>query len=157
MNLSVGEESVTQRLFSWRTWINSPVWTENMFNAPRVVSSKTLMRGKFLNSIVWAKFIDSSDSHLFSMILLCIALLNFWLRTVFVFSLNFLCFHNFYFFFNYCNNKNITKTRQEVIHSHLSTLSWWRYLSYRNQSIDLLCKTMDWFLYVSYLRHERVE
>ena len=28
-------------------------------------------------------------------------------------------------------------------------------LSYRNQSIDLLCKSMDWFLYVSALRHER--
>ena len=26
-------------------------------------------------------------------------------------------------------------------------LSWRRPLSYRNQSIDLLCKSMDWFLY----------
>ena len=98
---------------------------------------KTTNEREVLNSIVCDKFIDSSDSHLFSMILLCIALLNFWLRTVFVFSLNFLCFHNFYFFFNYCNNKNITKTRQEVIHLHLLFLSWWRYLSYRNQSIAL--------------------
>ena len=24
---------------------------------------------------------------------------------------------------------------------------WWRSLSYRNQSIDLLCKSLDWFLY----------
>ena len=31
-------------------------------------------------------------------------------------------------------------------------------LSYRNQSIiDLLCKSMDWFLYDNGLRHERVE
>ena len=28
----------------------------------------------------------------------------------------------------------------------LLTLSWRRSLSYRNQSIDLLCKTIDWFL-----------
>ena len=35
------------------------------------------------------------------------------------------------------------------------TLSWWRPLSYRNQSIDLLCKSMDWFLYDNGLRHER--
>ena len=63
--LSVGKETVTQWLFSWSTWTNSPAWTENMFNGPRVVSSKPLMRGKFLNSIVCAKFIDSSDSHLF--------------------------------------------------------------------------------------------
>ena len=43
------------------------------------------------------------------------------------------------------------------------TLSWRRSLSYRNQTIDLLCKsiinglqTMDWFLYERDLRHERV-
>ena len=29
-------------------------------------------------------------------------------------------------------------------------------LSCRNQSIDLLCKSMDWFLYDKNLRHERV-
>ena len=34
--------------------------------------------------------------------------------------------------------------------------SWWRSLSYRNQSIDLLCKSMDWFLYDRNLRLERV-
>ena len=36
------------------------------------------------------------------------------------------------------------------------TLSWRRPLSYRNQFIDLLCKSMDWFLYDNGLRHERV-
>ena len=36
------------------------------------------------------------------------------------------------------------------------TLSWRRPLSYRNQSIDLLCKSMDWFLYDNSPRHERV-
>ena len=41
--------------------------------------------------------------------------------------------------------------------SLLLTLSWWRPLSYRNQSIDLLGKSMDWFLYDSSLRHERVK
>ena len=30
-------------------------------------------------------------------------------------------------------------------------------LSYRNQPIDLLCKSMDWFLYDMDLRHERVK
>ena len=29
-------------------------------------------------------------------------------------------------------------------------------LSYRNQSINVLCKSMDWFLYDRDLRHERV-
>ena len=29
------------------------------------------------------------------------------------------------------------------------TLSWRRQLSYRNQSIDLLCKSVDWFLYMT--------
>ena len=36
------------------------------------------------------------------------------------------------------------------------TLSRRRPLSYRNQSIGLLCKLMDWFLYANGLRHERV-
>ena len=36
------------------------------------------------------------------------------------------------------------------------TLSWRRPLPYRNQSIDLLRKSMDWFLYDNGLRHERV-
>ena len=39
------------------------------------------------------------------------------------------------------------------------TLSWRRPLSYRNQFIDLLCKSMDWmdwFLYDNGHRHERV-
>ena len=34
------------------------------------------------------------------------------------------------------------------------TLVWRRSLSYRNQSIDLLCKSVDWFLYNRDLRHE---
>ena len=37
------------------------------------------------------------------------------------------------------------------------TLSWLRSLSYRNHSIDLLCKSLDWFLYDKDLRHERVQ
>ena len=36
------------------------------------------------------------------------------------------------------------------------TLSWRRPLSYRNQFIDLLCKSVDWFLYDRGLRHKRV-
>ena len=36
------------------------------------------------------------------------------------------------------------------------TLSWRRPLSHRNQSIDLLGKSVDWFLYGNRLRHERV-
>ena len=36
------------------------------------------------------------------------------------------------------------------------TLSWRRPLSYRNHSIDLHRKSMDWFLYDNGLRHERV-
>ena len=37
------------------------------------------------------------------------------------------------------------------------TLPWRRSLSYRNHSIDLLNKSMDWFLYDNDLRHERVK
>ena len=45
------------------------------------------------------------------------------------------------------------KTQRE---QKLLTLSWRVPLSYRNQSIDLLCKSMDWFLYDNSPRHERV-
>ena len=37
------------------------------------------------------------------------------------------------------------------------TFSWRKFLSYRNQSIDLLCKSMDCFLYDKDLHHERVK
>ena len=41
--------------------------------------------------------------------------------------------------------------------SYILTLSRRRPLSYRNQSIDLLHKSMDWFLYNNGLRLERVK
>ena len=37
------------------------------------------------------------------------------------------------------------------------TLSWRRPLSYRNHSIDLQSKSVDWFLYDSDLHHERAK
>ena len=37
------------------------------------------------------------------------------------------------------------------------TLSWRRPLSYRNQSVDLLWKSTDLFLYENGLRYERVK
>ena len=40
--------------------------------------------------------------------------------------------------------------------SWILTLSWRRPLLYRNKSIDLLCKSIDWFLYDNGLCHERV-
>ena len=43
----------------------------------------------------------------------------------------------------------------QIYSIHL-TLSWRRSLSYKNQSIDLLCKSMDWFLYDRDHHHERV-
>ena len=40
---------------------------------------------------------------------------------------------------------------------HRLTLSWGRPISYRNQSIDLRSKSVDWFLYDIGVRHERVK
>ena len=51
----------------------------------------------------------------------------------------------------FMGNKNEAVTWNGLI------LSWWRSLSYRNQSIDLQTKSMDWFLYDRDLRHERVK
>ena len=47
-------------------------------------------------------------------------------------------------------------TENSKEYKQLLTLSWQRSLSYRNQSIDLLCKSVDWFLYNNGFRHERV-
>ena len=44
-----------------------------------------------------------------------------------------------------------------AVYSQYLTLSCRRPLSYRNQSIDLLRKSVDWFLYDNGLRHERVK
>ena len=47
---------------------------------------------------------------------------------------------------------NALLSKQKIINS-----SWWRSLSYRNQSMDLLCISMVWFLYNRDLKHERVK
>ena len=50
-----------------------------------------------------------------------------------------------------------TRTKARDFNQWKLTLSWWRLLSYGNQSIYLLCKSMDWFLYYNGPRHERVK
>ena len=72
---------------------------------------------------------------------------------------------------NICNrqlfNTDITKRKSEVSNwksipvnytkkTSFLTLSWRRPLSYRNESTDLQCKSVDWFLYDNSLRHEKV-
>ena len=44
----------------------------------------------------------------------------------------------------------------KIVNGLFLTLSWRKSLSYRNQSIYLQSKSMDWFLYDNGLRHERV-
>ena len=48
-----------------------------------------------------------------------------------------------------------TNSRCMLMKSVLN-LSWWTSLLYRNHSIDLQNKSVDWFLYYKNLRHERV-
>ena len=43
-----------------------------------------------------------------------------------------------------------------IVSLQLLTLSRWRPISYRNQSIDLQSKSMDWFLYDIGLHRERI-
>ena len=49
-------------------------------------------------------------------------------------------------------NSRFSSRKTDLVHL---TLSWRRPLSYRNQSIDLQSKWVDWFLYDNGLRHER--
>ena len=60
--------------------------------------------------------------------------------------------------------KNIRYERKTDIKNFLQdfsglplTIPWWRFLSYRNHSIDLLHKSMDSFVYDRDLHHERVK
>ena len=50
----------------------------------------------------------------------------------------------------------ITKTNLANLITTGITFSWLRSLSYRNQSIDLQSKSVDWFLHDKDLHHERV-
>ena len=52
--------------------------------------------------------------------------------------------------------ESVTENRWSFYLMWCLTLSWRRPLSYRNQSIDLLRKSVDWFLYDNGLRDERV-
>ena len=51
----------------------------------------------------------------------------------------------------------IFKVCLTILDYYALTISWRRLLSYRNQSIDLPSKAMDWFLYDIGLCHERVK
>ena len=59
-----------------------------------------------------------------------------------------------YLLFSITKNWGISMSDQPIVYL---TLSRRRPLSYRNQSIDLLRKLMDWFLYDNGLRLERVK
>ena len=48
-------------------------------------------------------------------------------------------------------------SKHGIIIQGLTTFSWRRSLPYSNQSIGFQSKSMDWFLYDRYLRHERVK
>ena len=57
--------------------------------------------------------------------------------------------------FNCCVSRKDTSLRMHL--QYRLTLSWRRPLSYRNQSIDLKSKSMNWFLYDNSLCHERIK
>ena len=66
------------------------------------------------------------------------------------------CFQCIQNFVSTCGN---VKCHVQILSGcfYMLNLSWQRPLSYRNQSIDLHNKSMDWFLYHNGLRHERVK
>ena len=56
-----------------------------------------------------------------------------------------------------CDSNLLLTGKLFYYRSNSLKLSRWRPLSYRNQSIDLRGKSMDWFLYDTGLRLERVK
>ena len=57
---------------------------------------------------------------------------------------------------DFSNYLQIIDLMQHILLLNILTISWRRPISCRNQSIDLLRKSMDWILYDIGLRHERV-
>ena len=53
--------------------------------------------------------------------------------------------------------QNVFYHPSRYLTSKILTLLWWRSLSYRIHSIDLLWKSMEWFPYDRELRHEKVK
>ena len=64
---------------------------------------------------------------------------------------------SFFFFLSLDPMTMKNSVNQKKIINVALTFSWRTSLSYRNQSIDLQRKSMDWFLYNKDLRHERVK
>ena len=60
------------------------------------------------------------------------------------------------FFFNTPGNSMSLFPCLDYFWNSPLTLSWQRPISCRNQSINLLCKSIDWFLHHNSLHHERV-
>ena len=85
------------------------------------------------------------------LILTC-SIIFYWNTTL---ALNLLVYH-LRVFLKYAMTNDRWSIPSLILQSSL-TLSWRRPLSYRNQSIDLLRKSMDWVLYDNGLRHERVK
>ena len=54
-------------------------------------------------------------------------------------------------------SRRIVCVRLTILWGWRLSLSWGRPLAYRNQSIDLHCKSMDWFLYDNGLPYERIK
>ena len=52
--------------------------------------------------------------------------------------------------------KTKTKTKSPETKSHQDSLLWRRFLSYRNQFVDLQSKSLDWFLHDRHFRHEEL-
>ena len=73
-----------------------------------------------------------------------------WFYTASIYS-----FLDFYFMWN--PSIVVSKNLLHKVLTQYLTLSWRRPLSYKNQFIDLLFKSVDWFLYNNALHHERVK
>ena len=69
------------------------------------------------------------------------------------------CWVNVFKILNLCSQLNLLSSLKPRNKNRISwrlTISCRKPSPYRNQSADLLCKSMNWFLYGNGLRHERV-
>ena len=139
----IDKSSHSLDLLEFKFLINAKISSSLILRVGGVLSVLSRSVGKLLEFYNW---VHCDAKYLLNIV-------AFWEKFEIIFPSTFLLLRRRFNIFEYVWGA----ARGSFSFSHIClTLSWRRPLSYRNQSIDLLCKSVDWFLYENGLRHERL-
>ena len=130
-----------------RTYFSS-VWVV-LFNVYNIYKHFYIFRGGFLHLKHWKYHRKSYNISILYLLWLKV-IVKYWKLV----SIDFLMYGNIFFQFM-ANRWNTHIFPTHGFFLFVVVLSWRKSLSYKNQSIDLLFKSMDWFLYNRDLCNER--